>query len=312
MRQIVLFLLLLIGVSAVAQNDTLTSKDLERELEPIKTSIQSLQSENLTLTKEISRLKYNLYSATETIDSLKKRIDSNNEAIQLTSTQLGVQISNSEENTDKKIESVNESITTVNDSISKNFRIGLIGLVIAILISGVVYLLLRKRQNSDKSVLIEKLSQTKVSIEESLVKEFDKQTELMDTHIQQISKQNTVSKGKSDSEPDHSLALKLASEINLIERNLSLMDLGTKGLKQLRRSVGKLKDNLAANGYDMPELLGQRFNQGMKVNVTSSIPDESVEKDVEVITKVLIPQVNYNDKMIQIAQIEVSVGVKQL
>jgi hypothetical protein len=104
------------------------------------------------------------------------------------------------------------------------------------------------------------------------------------------------------------LALKVASEINLIERNINLMDSKTKGLKQLQASVGKLKDNLSANGYEMPELLGKQFHQGMKVIVTSSIPDENLEKDSEVISKVLIPQVNYNDKMIQTAQIEVSVG----
>jgi hypothetical protein len=87
------------------------------------------------------------------------------------------------------------------------------------------------------------------------------------------------------------------------------MDAIKNGLKQLQASVGKLKDNLSANGYEMPELLGKQYNQGMKVIVTSSIPDENLEKGSEIITKVLIPQVNFNDKMIQSAQIEVSVGM---
>jgi hypothetical protein len=86
------------------------------------------------------------------------------------------------------------------------------------------------------------------------------------------------------------------------------MDSKTKGLKQLTRSVEKLKDNLAANGYEIPKLLGEKFNQGMKVIVASSIPDESIEKGVEVITKILIPQVNYNGVMIQTAQIETAKG----
>jgi hypothetical protein len=86
------------------------------------------------------------------------------------------------------------------------------------------------------------------------------------------------------------------------------MDSKTKGLKQLTRSVEKLKDNLAANGYEIPQLLDKEFNQGMKVIVASSIPDENLDKGVEKITKILIPQVNYNGAMIQTAQIEVSVG----
>ena len=309
MREIIFLVLLIVGTSAFAQNDTLTSKDLERELAPLKSSIQLLQSENNTLTKEISRLSLKLYSANAIIDSLAKQIVTNSNAIQETSTELGLNISNTAENANKRIESVNESLSSVNDSVSKNYIYGIIGVALAILISCIVYFLLWRRQNTDKSNIIEQLSKTKISIEESLVKVFDKQTELMDTHIQQLTKQNSESTDKPDIEPDHSLALKLASEINLIERNLSLMDTETRGLKQLKRSVGKLKDNLAANGYEMPELLGRKFNQGMNVIVITSIPDENLEKDSEIISKILIPQVNYNDKMIQTAQIEVSVGV---
>ena len=58
----------------------------------------------------------------------------------------------------------------------------------------------------------------------------------------------------------------------------------------------------------MPELIGKAFNQGMKVIVTSSIPDENLKKGEEIITKIIKPQVNFNDKMIQAAQVEVSVG----
>jgi len=123
-----------------------------------------------------------------------------------------------------------------------------------------------------------------------------------------IEQQKTTLQATPNAEPDHSLALKVSSEINLIERNINLMDAKTKGLKQLQASVGKLKDNLSANGYEMPELLGKQFHQGMKVIVTSSIPDENLDKGSEIISKILIPQVNYNDKMIQTAQIEVSVG----
>ena len=142
-----------------------------------------------------------------------------------------------------------------------------------------------------------------------MVKEFGKQTSLIESELQLLVQQKTASPISSNAEPDHSLALRVASEINLIERNINLMDKGTKGLKQLERSVGKLKDNLSANGYEMPELLGKQYHQGMKVIVTSSIPDENLEKGSEIITKVLIPQVNFNDKMIQSAQIEVSVGM---
>ncbi len=79
-------------------------------------------------------------------------------------------------------------------------------------------------------------------------------------------------------------------------------------MKQLSRSVQKLKDNLNANGYEIPELLGKQFNQGMKLTVVSSIPDDNLDKGEEVISKIIKPQVNYGGKMIQTAQVEVSIG----
>jgi len=308
MRLIVLLVFILASASAFSQNDTLTLVDIERELTPLKTSIESLESANSTLSKEIVRLNSRLYTANATIDSLEKRIEVNSNAINQTATQLGLEISNTEVKANQKIENVSDSLNTVSDSLSKNSLYGIIGVLLAILISGIIYWLLSKKQKADKTNIIDQLGKTKSSIEESLVKEFGKQTELMDTHLQLIIQQKAKVQAEPNSEPDHSLALKVASEINLIERNINLMDAGTKGLKQLVRSVEKLKDNLAANGYEMPELLGVQIHQGMKVIITSSLPVENLEKDSEVITKVLIPQVNYNDKMIQTAQIEVSVG----
>jgi hypothetical protein len=167
---------------------------------------------------------------------------------------------------------------------------------------------LNKQQKTNKIEFLDQLSKTKESLEEGLIKEFGKQTSLIEDGLKILAEQRTEQVTTVNSEPDHSLALKLASEINLIERNVKLMDAKTKGLKQLQASIIKLKDNLSANGYDMPELLGKKFHEGMKVIVFSSIPDETLEKGAEIISKILIPQVNYNDKMIQTAQIEVSVG----
>ena len=290
------------SVSAFAQTETLTKEDLDKALLPLKTSIQTLQKENSSLKTEISNLNTKLSNANKSIDSLQIQTQSNSNAISQTANQLGIQITTTEQTANKRIDEVVQSL-------SKNSLYGIIGVLSAILLSGLLYWLLSKRQKTDKTEVVNQLQQTKTSIEESLVKEFGKQTDLIESQLELLSQQKTESPSNANAEPDHSLALKVASEINLIERNINLMDKGTKGLKQLERSVGKLKDNLSANGYEMPELLGKQYHQGMKVIVTSSIPDEELEKGSEIITKVLIPQVNYNEKMIQTAQIEVAVGM---
>lgn len=298
MKKITLSIFVLSTFWANAQNQTI---DFDKDIKPLNQKIESLKIENGKLKNKITTLSNDLSKTNVALDSLKNQTQANSNAINQTSQELGLKITNTETNANQKISAVDESL-------SKNSLYGIIGVLAAVLLSGLLYWLLSKRQKSDKSDFIDQLSKTKSSIEESLVKEFGKQTDLMETHLKIIEQQKNAIPTNSNIEPDHSLALKVADEITLIERNVNLMDSKTKGLKQLVASVSKLKDNLAANGYEMPELLGKQFHQGMKVIVASSIPDESLEKGSEVITKIIKPQVNFNDKMIQTAQIEVSVG----
>ena len=285
MRHLIFTLILMLfSLTAFSQTDSIAIKDLQQKVGQLQTELRNQKSD---FSKQIS-------AANSEIESLQKQVQNNSNAINQTAQELGVKITTAETST-------NQKISEVGDSLSKTTLWVIIGLLFAVIVSGIVYLLLRKKQQADKTDIVAQLSQTKQAIDEKLVNEFAKNTEALVALSQMTKPTQSV-------EPDHSLALKVASEINLIERNISLMDSGTKGLKQLNRSVEKLKDNLAANGYEIPQLLDKEFNQGMKVIVASSIPDENLEKGVEKITKILIPQVNYNGVMIQTAQIEVSVG----
>lgn len=109
-------------------------------------------------------------------------------------------------------------------------------------------------------------------------------------------------------ETDHSLALKVADEIVRIELNLSRMDASVKGYKQLAKAVERIKNNFQANGYEIIDMLGKPYNEGMKV-VANFIPDETLKEGEQIITGVTKPQINYNGKMIQSAQITVSQNI---
>ena len=284
-QKILTLILMLFSLTAFSQiTDSLAFVQLQQKVGQLQTE---LRNQKFDFSKQISVVN-------NEIERLQKQVQNNSNAINQTAQELGVKITTAETST-------NQKISVVGDSLSKTTLWVIIGLLFAVIVSGVVYLLLRKKQHADKTDIVAQLSQTKQTIDEKLVNEFAKNTEALEALSQMTKPTQSV-------EPDHSLALKVASEINLIERNINLMDSKTKGLKQLTRSVEKLKDNLAANGYEIPELLGKEFNQGMKVIVASSIPDENLEKGIEKITKILIPQVNYNGVMIQTAQIEVSVG----
>lgn len=299
MKKITLTLFLLSSVGAFAQN--VTREDFDKEIKPLTDKVKTLQSDNSKLKSEIATLNSKLSIANKGIDSLKSRTQENSNAISQTANELGIKIKETGDKNEGKI-------TEVSNSLSKNSLYGIIGVLSALLLSGVLYWMLSKRQQTDKTDFIDQLSKTKSSIEESLVKEFGKQTDLIESQLSLLAQQKTGSPSNANSEPDHSLALKVADEITLIERNINLMDKNVKGLKQLLRSVQKLKDNLAANGYEIPELLGKQFHQGMRLMVVNSVPDDTLQKGAEIISKIIKPQVNYKEKMIQSAQVEVSVG----
>jgi prefoldin subunit 5 len=296
-RQITFAILLFSSFGAFAQ---VTQEDFDKEIKPLTQKVNSLQSENSKLKSEIGTLNIKLTNANKSIDSLRSKTQENSSDISQTANKLGIQITTTEQTANKRIDEVGQSL-------SKNSLYGIIGVLSAILLSGLLYWLLSKRQQTDKTDFIEQLSKTKSSIEVSLVNEFGKQTELIEKQIDLLENVN-INSEHSSSEVDHSLALKVADEITLIERNISFMDKDVRGLKQLLRSVQKLKDNLAANGYEIPELIGKQFHQGMKLIVVNSVPDENLQKGDEIISKIIKPQVNYDNKMIQPAQVEVSVG----
>jgi hypothetical protein len=275
--------------------------DFEREIKTLNQKVLLLQADKSKLENQLSKLNSNQEKTNNVISILRKQINENHDEMAQATILLGNEI--------KKNDAINSGkIFQVSESLGKNTLYGIIGVLSAILLSAVIYWILNKKQLSNKSDFVDQLNKTKSTIEESLIKEFGKQTLLMDTQLHLIEQKKNSIPNTSNIEIDHSLALKLANQINVMENNLNRMDQDVKGLKTLRKSISTLKDNLIANGYEMPELLGKSFSDKMKVIVTSIIPDDNFEKDVEIITKVLIPQVNFNDKMIQTAQIETSKG----
>ncbi len=111
----------------------------------------------------------------------------------------------------------------------------------------------------------------------------------------------------TDADSDHSFAKKLASEINRISYNLSLMDDSVRGHRQLSSSVKRLKITLNNNDYEMVELLGKKYDPGMNLSA-DFVTDSTLDKGESIITKIIKPQINFKGKMIQSAEVEVSIN----
>lgn len=179
-------------------------------------------------------------------------------------------------------------------------------LFVAILLIIVLY---RKKSKKDSDSIDEVRKTQKIledaqrGLQEELLKLDNKLLEVVEKQLNDAKHHTAIP--ESASETDHSLALKIADEIVRIEANLSRMDSSIKGHKQLSKAVERIKNNFSANGYEIVDMLGKPYIQGMKAAVTF-VTDESLEPGTQVISKIIKPQVNYKQEMIQAAQIEVS------
>ena len=298
-NKIISCLAILISISSFAQEAK--TIDFQKEVQSLKEKTQSLQSENNKLKTEISSINSKVAKVNQKLETLDQKVQSNASDIQNTNSELNGKIANSETTT-------NQKFTQVDNSLSKNSLWSIIGILGAIIVSGIVYWLVSKRQTTDKTDVEAQISKTKKTLEEEGVKLDTKLTEVLETQLKLVQEERAKIPANKSEEIDHSLALKVADEIVRINKNLSNMDANTKGLKQLSASVKRIEDNFAANGYDMPELLNKTFDPRMKLIVANSVPDENLKDGEEIITKIIKPQVNYKGVMIQSAQVEVSVG----
>jgi hypothetical protein len=310
MKKLILILAFAIACSGLfAQTDSISIKKLEQKISGIENTLnqaiqknEKLKQDNQTLSKKVNSINkdFNSYKAIslKQVDRLKNIVEANRTNIEKTANELGVKIEKTEQTT-------NKNISNLNDSLSKTTLYWIIAsLVLAVLLI-VVFVILRKQIFKQKSDLVIDIQNTRKNLEEEGIKLDNKLIEVLESQLKIVESNKTEL--ATPSEADHTLALKVADEIIRIQKNLTQMDEKTKGLKQLSASVKRIQDNFASNGYELVEMLGQPYNEGMKVSA-NFVPDENLEKGQQIISRIIKPQVNFQGVMIQSAQIEVSQG----
>lgn len=207
----------------------------------------------------------------------------------------------------RKIGEAQESIIA-NQTVIENRTLygGLALIVLVVIIALVIWWLIGRIRRGNTSLdeirkAQDALQNAQVKMQEESIKLDNKLLEVAEQQMKAAS----VTANNNAASIDHSLALKVADEIVRIELNLSRMDSSIKGYKQLAKAVQRIKDNFQANGYEIVDMLGKPYVVGMKAVVTFVI-DENLLRGQQIITKVIKPQINYQQQMIQAAQIEVS------
>lgn len=305
-----LLILILFGsttIFAQTQTDSLLIKQIpaiQQTVEKQKQEIEGLTSkvnnQQTTINQQrnaINEITTKAKRLESTVDSLGSLIETNRSNINTIADDLGTKIQETGEQAETRI-------LELGGDVEKNRLYWIIATLVTLLLGGLMYLFLGKRIKSSQTDVETQIRNTKKSLEEEslkldgeLVKVFQKQLEVLDTAPKETTSQDD----------DHSLVLKIADRLTAMETNLYRMDPNTRGLNNLKNLVKSTKENFNAKEYEIVEMLGKEYKEGMEV-IATFIPSDEIEIGKQIITRVIKPQVNFKGQKIQAAQIEVSIG----
>ena len=291
MRKIIILLFTLLAINTYGYtSDSLKIVTLQREVGNLKSTISRLQQED-------GRLRGLYQQQSNELDSLRANQQQQTENVKTLANKIGADISDANQKIDN-------NVSTLSESINSRTWLGTLGILIAIGLLACVYYILRRKISSGTTTIDkirsaqEGLETAQKAMQEESVKLDSKLVELLDKQINSSIKENKEQK------VDHSFALKVGNEIAKIETNLSKMDPEVKGYKQLKQALNHIKDNFNAHGYEIVELLGLDYNDGMPFEA-QFVPDDTLPEGKRIISGITRLQINYNGEMIQSAKITV-------
>lgn len=267
------------SVSAIeSQNAALRQKneDLLRRVTTLERSIATLQGQSETIEGRVSNTEKGLVDNTNSIQSAKEGLAS-------------------------QIQATDDKVTGQETSLKHKTLWGIIIALAVLAISAILSFLLNKRGNAKIEALqgkAEKLNEEIVNKLSTEVGEIQKVTASL----------SSLSAAGASSQNEQDLIKALADRITFMEMTLYRMDPSVRGYKQLTKSISQMKNNLLANGYEIVDMLGKPYHEGMKVTA-NFVEDENIEQGQQIITGIIKPQINYQGQMIQAAQITVSQNI---
>lgn len=273
--------------------------EINQNISDIYSSIKLIDSDFEENTKKQSQ---NYSSLSSLLVSLQNNLESLDNIIQ----GKNIEFKNS-------LEVVNKDVKNNHYHINLFSIVGVISGLVLLLVLITVFLFLKKRINNNKLSIdsirhAQKIIEnTQKQLQEESIK-FDNQ--FLEIAIKQINeitqsrKQTTIEVPQNS----HALVIKLADELARIETNLAKMDKSVRGYKQLVQAKERMINNMKAFGYEIINLIGEEYNEGM-VFEARFVPDENLPEGKRIITGMVKMLVKYNGQMIQPAQIIVSQNI---
>ena len=270
----------------------------------LKAEVESLKRQNETLTTELHKANEVSQSQQSQIDKLDAQLDS----LDQVATDTRATINALSDSLQIKIADTNNALQSNTESLNKdikdkaNWGLWLLVALAAILaiVATILGLKLSRRGNQ-----VEALSEKADKLNEEIVNRLSSEM----TEMQSLSKSiGALASAGGSASDEQGLIKTLADRITFMEMTLYRMDDKVKGHKPLTKAIKQMKDNLRANGYELVDMLGKPYNEGMRVTA-NFIDDENLEEGQQIITAIIKPQINYKGQMIQAAQITVSQNI---
>ncbi|MBD5267752.1 MAG: hypothetical protein HDS41_06175 [Bacteroides sp.] len=278
---------------AATSNDSL--RTCFNKIQATDATVQTLKRENDALKSEVTSLNYTISAQSNEIDSLKSVLMETNNSVAALADSLNINISSTREQIQTNSDSLNQTI-------AKKSQTGMwIFIILALVVTVIAFIfgrLLNKRGNEVAS-----LSAKADKLNEEIVNRLSSEMSEMQSLFKQIGSIPTSTGGGTNTE--QKLITTLADRITFMEMTLYKMDSSVRGHKQLSKSIKQMKDNLLANGYELVDMLGKDYHDGMRVTA-NFVENENLPEGKQIITGIIKPQINYQGKMIQSAQITVS------
>lgn len=293
----ILISFVLVSLHLTAQNlDSIVAVHAN-EIVAIQGKLDALQSENTSLKSRLN--------AVETKQSRNESVTSSNaERLSTVENQVGIntnQISTNASSFDSQISEANTTILSNSKNIHLAIVWGGIIILLVLLISVCVSFMLRRLGKNE----VQLLSKQADMLNEKIVGKLENEV----SELQEIAKSLSAATSSSNSDDvDHSLVKALADRITFMEMTLYKMDPSVRGHRHLTRTISQMKDNLTAYGYELVEMLGKPYNEGMRVTA-NFVEDPDLEEGSQIITGIIKPQINFKGVMIQSAQITVSQNI---
>lgn len=266
--------------------------------------ISTLEQQNIVFREQLTKLEQKTQKLAGRVASTSEKVNLLGDVVEQKVGGLHEQMDSIDERYGLRLNSTESAVQEAGTKQKKSVTWGIVVAIAIFMLLVAAYFILRKRI-AKKGDDIDLLRARADDLNRQMVERMDKEL----AELQKIASATSVpTTGGNGADPDHSLVKALADRITFMEMTLYRMDPSVKGHKQLTKSIKNMKDNLLANGYELVDMLGKDYVEGMKLNA-SFVSDDNIEEGKQIITGIVKPQINYKGKMIQAAQITVSQNI---